>query len=385
LVYDIETQKQKWYKTEFELSEKLFKKLIDTKKAVTETEQAYRDSMNEMKKLYHAAASDLKRFSFEALEEKLSNKTIEKQNDIESHYQAIIETLTKNKQIGTASSYKYSLKSLNEYCGKPDLEFSDITPEWLKAYEAALLKKGKSRTTIGIYLRPLRAVFNQAVDEKIVTPDLYPFGRRKYEIPAPKAVKKALNKEQLKQLFEAVPLTPEQAKAKDFWFLSYFCNGANIKDLLNWKWADFDGEAITFNRQKTIRTKKDAKPLVVFLNEQAKSIIEKYGNTDRNSKAFMFPILSAADTPQEGFSKVQNFTRFINQNFLKLAKSVGINEPVSTYWARHTFATTAIRKGASLEFIGDALGHSDTKTTIGYFAGFESEAKKQFAQSLMDF
>jgi site-specific recombinase XerD len=338
-----------------------------------------------MKKLYHAAASDLKRFSFEALEEKLSNKTIEKQNDIESHYQAIIETLTKNKQIGTASSYKYSLKSLNEYCGKPDLEFSDITPEWLKAYEAALLKKGKSRTTIGIYLRPLRAVFNQAVDEKIVTPDLYPFGRRKYEIPAPKAVKKALNKEQLKQLFEAVPLTPEQAKAKDFWFLSYFCNGANIKDLLNWKWADFDGEAITFNRQKTIRTKKDAKPLVVFLNEQAKSIIEKYGNTDRNSKAFMFPILSAADTPQEGFSKVQNFTRFINQNFLKLAKSVGINEPVSTYWARHTFATTAIRKGASLEFIGDALGHSDTKTTIGYFAGFESEAKKQFAQSLMDF
>jgi site-specific recombinase XerD len=82
---------------------------------------------------------------------------------------------------------------------------------------------------------------------------------------------------------------------------------------------------------------------------------------------------------------VKTFTRFINQNFLKLAKQIGINEQISTYWARHSFATRAINNGASLEFIGDALGHSDTKTTIGYFAGFESEAKKQFSQSLMDF
>jgi site-specific recombinase XerD len=74
----------------------------------------------------------------------------------------------------------------------------------------------------------------------------------------------------------------------------------------------------------------------------------------------------------------------VNQHFEKFAESIGIKEKVSTYWARHTFATNAIRNGASLEFVSEALSHSNLKTTIGYFAGFEDEKKREIAKKIMD-
>ena len=75
----------------------------------------------------------------------------------------------------------------------------------------------------------------------------------------------------------------------------------------------------------------------------------------------------------------------VNQNFLKYARSLGITEKISSYWARHSFATMAIRKGASMEYVGEAVGHSNPKTTKGYFAGFEDETKKEFALKLLEF
>jgi len=58
---------------------------------------------------------------------------------------------------------------------------------------------------------------------------------------------------------------------------------------------------------------------------------------------------------------------------------------VSTYWARHSFATNAIRNGASMEFVQESLGHGSLSTTQQYFAGFENEAKRDFFQKLMNF
>src|SRR5690606_17208599 len=101
------------------------------------------------------------------------------------------------------------------------LEFKDITSQWLTEYEDNLIKNGKSKTTVGMYLRPLRAIFNTAISNNTIKADLYPFGKRKYTIPTPKGVKKALPKEDLKTLFNGTPKTPEQQKAKDFWFFSY--------------------------------------------------------------------------------------------------------------------------------------------------------------------
>ncbi|MDD4156439.1 MAG: tyrosine-type recombinase/integrase [Candidatus Cloacimonetes bacterium] len=81
---------------------------------------------------------------------------------------------------------------------------------------------------------------------------------------------------------------------------------------------------------------------------------------------------------------MKNFIRLINQHFTNFANNNGISDTISTYWARHSFATNAIRSGASMEFVSEALSHSNLKTTQNYFAGFADEAKKDISNKLMD-
>ncbi|MEO8760331.1 MAG: tyrosine-type recombinase/integrase [Bacteroidia bacterium] len=111
--------------------------------------------------------------------------------------------------------------------------------------------------------------------------------------------------------------------------------------------------------------------------------MKKYGN--KNKDEYVFSIISDNDTEDIKHRKIKNFTRFINQNLKKLAKSNELTTDISTYWARHSFATNSIRNGASMEYVMEALNHNNLKTTVGYFAGFEDKDKKEFTDKLMNF
>jgi len=330
-------------------------------------------------------------------------------------YAETIKDLDSNNQLGTASSYDLSLKSLKAFIksstgNEPEkLYFKDITINWLRKYEAyminekpdlkpdgtvktdskgkALTKPGLSTTTVGIYLRPLRAIFNAAIASNEIESSLYPFNKagKGFVIPKGHKVKKALTKEQLKSLFNAKALTPEQDRARDFWFFSYTCNGMNVKDICFLKNENMEPDSLNFFREKTKRTTVDQHPVIVTLTDYAKSIIEKYRNLDPNPKAFVFPILSQTDSEVIKRKKVQGFTSLINQQIKKLAGSVGITTDISTYFARHSWATLAIQGGASIEYVSEGLSHSDIKTTKGYFAGFADTTKKGIQESLMNF
>jgi integrase/recombinase XerD len=348
-------------------------------------------------------------FTFEDFKDRFSG--IKKTSDTYNvfyWYAEKIKELEGNDQLGTASSYDLSLKSLKAFIkhstGKEPLRlhFKEITVKWLQRYEAFMtgdkttvlpdgtfkIKDGLTRTTVGIYLRPLRAIFKKAIKTAIqenTTPPAYPFGLEEYSIPKGKKVKKAFTKDQLGLLFNAEAQTPEQAKARDFWFFSYTCNGMNIKDICLLRNEKLESDSFSFERAKTERTKEDQLSVNVMLTDFANSIIEKYRNPDTSPKAFVFGILSQTDNGQEKRNKVQAFTRFINQHIKKLAVSVGLTHDISTYYARHSFATLAIKGGASIEFVSEALSHSDIKTTRGYFAGFADTTKKEVLEGLMKF
>jgi site-specific recombinase XerD len=382
---------QKFYSTVFDFSESEFKSIWETAKPRNEYKEVRRQMQAVVEKAEHTA-ENIVPFSFEAFEKKLYRKTGDGQN-IFWHYNQVIEELKKNNQLGSASTYDLSLKSLKGFIehtkGKaPEtLLFSEVTATWLNGYEDYMLKHKKlSLTTVGFYLRALRTLFNRAIKAGDIDKAAYPFGSSAYRMPAVKRVKKSLNRVQLKQLFEAKPQTPAQQKAKDFWFFSYSCNGMNIKDIALLRYEDLHDNTFKFIRAKTARTSKEnLTEVVVYLTDYAKSIIEKYGNPNQHPKQFVFSILGDSDTETAKRAKIQNFTRFINQNLKKLAIAQGITEDISTYWARHSFATNAIRQGASMEFVSEALSHSNMKTTKGYFAGFEDEAKKELMETLMNF
>ncbi len=390
-VYSAKLQKAKLYSTKFDLNTKDFKSIWETSKPRNE----YKEIRNEIQAIELRArdiCKTLTPFSFTHFEKKYLRNNGDGGNII-YQYNQIVNRLKSNNSFSTASNYEMSIKSLKDFIlhtkGKEALKIplADITPDWLQKYESYMINHLKrSRTTVSMYLRALRTVFNTAIADKEIDAEIYPFGKNKYQPPTVRNVKKALSQNHLKQLFDTKPKIPEQAKAKDFWFFSYACNGMNIKDIALLKYENIQDDKIIFYRAKTINTSKtDLKPVTVYLNDFSNTIIKKYGNKNTDKSEYIFPIISDKETEIIKHNKIKNFTKFINQNLKKLAIIEGITGDISTYWARHSFATNSIRKGASMEFVMEALSHNNMKTTVGYFAGFEDEDKKEFMRKLMDF
>lgn len=392
-VYANQIMKQKLYPTKFEYTKNEFKSIWETIKPRNE-HKTERLKLQKLEDHVDEIAKTITPFSFEIFEKKMYLKKGQSE-DVFYQYSEMIRENKEINRLGNAQNYDLSLKSLKAFIkyssGKEPkkIRFVEINKFWLDSYENYMLNVlNRSHTTVSIYLRALRAVFNKAIRDKEIPEDIYPFGssKGKYQVPAVKKVKKALNSLQIKKLFDAEPQTPEQEKAKDFWFFSYACSGMNIKDIALLKYENLSDNKLVYFRAKTINTSKaNLKEITVYLNDYTNSIIDKYGNKNKNKKNYIFDILNINQKDEIKFKKIKNFTRFINQNLKKLAIKEGLPSEISTYWARHTFSTIAIRNGASMEFISKSLNHSNMRTTENYFEGFEDEAKKDFSNNIMNF
>jgi len=216
---------------------------------------------------------ELQPFSFSEFDKNFFQQKSNISKDVFEMLQAQVKHFKEKGGISTSTLYNCTLNSLKSY--KKRLDIEDITPKFLSEYENHMLAKNTSPTTISMYLRCLRKVFNEAIDAGIASRESYPFKKSKFQIPVGRNIKKALTKEELKQIFQfsTIPKTSE-AKAKDFWIFSYLCNGMNIKDICRLKYSNIEGDKIIFNRAKTENTKKsNQKPIIVHLVPQAHEII----------------------------------------------------------------------------------------------------------------
>ncbi len=244
-----------------------------------------------------------------------------------------------------------------------------------------------SKTTIGIYTRALRTIFNEADANGIIRKDkCYPFGRRKYQVPTSRNKKKALELNHIEQIYYYKPSCESEKKAKAYWLFCYFSNGINPKDVALLKYKNIQEEYIVFERAKTERTSRsDPKPIVVYITEEIAAIIEELGNKDKRPENYIFPILYEGVTPLRQYDLVQFFVRFINDWMAKICENLGIDKKATTYVARHSFATVLKRSGASTEVIQEALGHEDIRTTENYLDSFGNDTKKEIAGKLTAF
>ena len=325
-------------------------------------------------------------FTFDAFEqlffEKEIKRTAEKQN-VYDIFEAYIEKLKKEKRIGTAGSYSDAMKSLRTFALK--LTFREITVPFLEDYEQFMLDNGRSVTTIGIYLRSLRTIVNIARADKIMSDEKYPFGmksHKKYEIPRANNIKKALDETAITKIIHYEPLTDDEAKARDLWLFSFFCNGMNMADIFSLKYENIDGEFIHFHRKKTIRTRKIQEPIEIFVSKPVASIIERWGSEDRLKKNYIFGIFDEAMTAEEIHLKTHHTIRSINAYMKRIARRLGIETNITTYVARHSWATTLLRKGISTAYISKGFGHASFSTTEQYLGGFTQDQKKSVADLL---
>jgi len=337
-----------------------------------------------------AIASQIKFFSFDQFDKLYYGP--KRSVDVFGYYRDYMAQLKEEGRPGTMESYQTSMVSLQKFLKEKNkkstvLPFENVTANWLKEYERYMVALPRSITTVGIYLRPLRALYNLAIEDGNASKEFYPFTKRRYQIPGGRKAKKALPKTSLKLLLNAnTEMSPEQEKAQDLWFFSFACNGINLKDVLELKWNNIHNDRIVFTRAKTrLTTKGNLLEIVVFRNEYIDRILEKYCTSNRKREGYVFDILSEEMNAEEKRRIGKNLIRFINQHMRKLAEKQGITEKVSYNWARHSFTTKMMSEGASLEMLQECLGHQSKQTTQNYWGGFDDPTKKSFAANIMNF
>lgn len=297
-----------------------------------------------------------------------------------------IKLLETQERIGTSECYFTTLMSLLKY--RPGLRFEDITIKFLYEYEQWMLNKNNSYTTIGIYLRSLRSIFNIQIIDRLIPAEIYPFGKRKYQIPTGANVKKALELLDIRKIYDYIPdaNNGNEGFARDIWLFGYYSNGINPKDIAYLKYKNIDEDFIIIQREKTrFTTRSKPKNILIPINDEMRLIIDRWGNSDRSFENYIFPILTHGISAHRKRELVQGFTGTINDWMKRIAEKVGIKKKVLTMTYRHSYATILKRSGVSSDFIKEQLGHTDLQTTENYLDSFELEIKKKYANNLMAF
>lgn len=335
---------------------------VKTKKLITAGFKRITDTIEEV--------SNNEGFTLEGLARRLKRGTVD---SILIAFDNKIADLVKEGKIGSAAWYKCSKNSIEKYMGK-DLKFADVTPSWLKGYEAHLLKEGKKYTTISINMRALRAVINDGMREGIISQAQYPFVIKKngkYPIPEGEGRKIALSEEQLMKVFN-FKILPENEKWRDLWIFSFYCQGVNISDMLRFKYENIVGNYVVWYRGKTISQDKKKIEIRAFITEEMRMIIDKYGNSDKRPTNYIFPYLTHDLSPTEKRMIIQNIIHLINKKMTAIGKALNIGN-ITTYWSRHSFASISRTKDVSLFAISKSLGHKSLSTTQIYLNSLSDE------------
>lgn len=297
---------------------------------------------------------------------KVTNSTPEiKAQTLFKFFESEIQRLTDEERLGYAGAYKSTLNCLKNFTGDKDVPFVNISLEFLKKYEAYLVKKGNAITTRSVYFRTFRTVFKTAIADKVCPENHYPFKSfafGKYNNPRTK--KRAISKAQIDLIAGKEIDSKEDAKinARNYFMFSFYCRGLNFIDLASLKWDNIKDGELQYTRAKT---KEDFQ---FRLHPEAIKILDYYRGMLGNSDAgFIFPILyKRHNTPKAIKYRKQKVLKMVNTQIKEIAESVGIEKTVTTYVARHSYATALRRNGISKEMIGQSLGHNDLKTTNIY-------------------
>lgn len=354
-------------------------------------------------------------FSFDGFKESFYNNSTGEsaKTDVIALLDQKAAKLDAEGHIGNANNYTASARSFERFAAslsesdrkallgttKPTpLLLSHITAGFLARYERWMYQYGKAPrkpggnptpagiTTISIYCRNLRAVYNEAIDAGLIGKETYPFTKKGYVIPASANTKKALGKDDVLRIIAYQPGSVAEQFARDFWVFSYLSNGMNMADIFRLRWKDLNlaDNTLTFIRQKTTTTRKAKQVKVVAtLFPESLAILERWASLSRMASDYVFPNLSDQMSPRRQKMVLNGLLKQINKYMARIADNLGITDEVNTYAARHSFATILLRSEAPVAFISQSLGHTSLKTTEDYLGSFEDEQTKKYLKNLL--
>ena len=285
--------------------------------------------------------------------------------------------LQQSGNLGTAHVYRSTLNAILTFQGSDRLSFWEITPEWLKHFEGSLRARGCSWNTVSTYLRTLRAVYNRAVDLRKASyvPHLF----RSVYTGTRADRRRALDmKKVFARLLQSDAITPAMKGAQELFILMFLLRGLPFVDLAYLRKSDLRGNVISYRRRKTGR------PLSVTLTTEAMFLLQKYMNREEQSP-YLFPILHSDEGSPKAYREYQLALRNFNYQLELLGKALGLKDRLSSYTARHTWATTAYYCEIHPGIISEAMGHSSITVTETYLKPFRNKKIDEANIQVLDF
>ena len=290
-----------------------------------------------------------------------------------NYTEGLIEQMTQARKVGNARVYKNVLGALKTYRKGKDLRFEEITYRFLKNYEAYFLGQGFHINGLSFNMRTLRSIFNKAVKEGIVEQSSYPF--QQYKIQREATVKRAIDQEALRQIVQ-LKLEPEHPcfHARNFFLASFMMFGMSFVDMAFLKVKDIAGDRIRYRRQKTGRL-YDLK-----MTDNLKEILSYYLK-EKSSNDFIFPFIKRTGLADQ-YRDLHQARKLYNEALKELAGLCGIEEHVTSYVSRHSFATHAMMNGVPLNVISAMLGHNSLATTEIYLKSLPTDVLDEYQAKL---
>ena len=295
-------------------------------------------------------------------------------DDLRLYIPEVIGMLKREGKFPAMHVYACTLRSYEKFCAEErypknttaSLSMQEIfTPERLKEYEDWLAGQQSSPNTISTYMRTLQAVYNRWMSPGIegYNPVLFKDVYTKVE----SRTKRALTAEQMEQLrnTDFSVLTLRQQQVLTYFLLMFMLRGMPFIDLAHLRKSDLRNRRITYRRHKT------GKLMVVDVPPDAMRLLQKYG--DKTDSEYLFPLLHGGLFMEEHHHRYQETLRHFNRELARLMKQLLPGVSVSSYTARHTWATLAYHSGVPVGLISQSLGHSSIRVTMTYLKPFDAE------------
>lgn len=293
-----------------------------------------------------------------------------------------IESLIKKANSGghysTANAYASTLRSFQKFTGKESQLLEELTPEVIKTYEQHLFLKGLRHNTISLYMRMLRSICNQAVAQQVAnlrTDELFGDVFVGYKTTIKRAIKPSIIGELVN-----VDLSrqPQLELSRDLFLLSFYLRGIPFVDLAYLRKSDVQNNIVTYYRKKT------GQQLCVTLETYARTIIKRYAERCKDSP-YLLPIIT--EVGLMGHKQYKSALRLYNKHLHRISERFNLGVTLTSYVARHTWATTARYKGIPVSLISTGMGHASEKVTYVYLDSFEnktlSDANKKVIAAIM--
>ena len=292
-------------------------------------------------------------------------------DDLRLYMPEVIEMLKREGKFPAMHVYACTLRSYEKFCAEErypknttaSLSMQEIfTPERLKEYEDWLAGQQSSPNTISTYMRTLQAVYNRWMSPGIegYNPVLFKDVYTKVE----SRTKRALTAEQMEQL-RNTDFTLRQQQVLTYFLLMFMLRGMPFIDLAHLRKSDLRNRRITYRRHKT------GKLMVVDVPPDAMRLLQKY--RDKTDSEYLFPLLHGGLFMEEHHHRYQETLRHFNRELARLMKQLLPGVSVSSYTARHTWATLAYHSGVPVGLISQSLGHSSIRVTMTYLKPFDAE------------